>query len=187
MLKAKMAGTGVGGTRCLQRSRGQSGVSCVPPMLCRLGQLSPQKSLSALPLLTCWSSFLEHSLCWSLSSLKESAEVTSVEQRWEKGPEMSELPSSHRKHRIEENELQGTGEVLFFLLSLCLWICGCHYSRLNIFRKASGQRGFCSLENATAAGDWQVCSDSKHTRILVLGRWELQTVQNILILRAGGW
>lgn len=126
MLKAKMAGTGVGGTRCLQRSRGQSGVSCVPPMLCRLGQLSPQKSLSALPLLTCWSSFLEHSLCWSLSSLKESAEVTSVEQRWEKGPEMSELPSSHRKHGIEENELQGAGEVLFFLLpfstSLNLWL-----------------------------------------------------------------
>lgn len=46
------------------------------------------------------------------------AEVTSAEQRWERGREVSELPSSHRKHGIEENELQGAGEVLFFLVFL---------------------------------------------------------------------
>lgn len=68
---------------------------------------------------------------------------------------MSELPSSHRKHGIEENELQGAGEVLFFLVFLYIpesVAATAHSSNIS-FRKALGQRGFCSLENATAAGD----------------------------------
>lgn len=130
MLKAMI---GMGGTRCLQWSRGQSRcVLCLPPVLCRLGQLSPpEQPLSALPpCLSCSPS--PYLLIQPLQrqtgvfvlklrlpeGTEGRAEVTSVEQRWERGREVSELPSSHRKHGIEENELQGAGEVLFFLVFL---------------------------------------------------------------------
>lgn len=126
MLKAKMAGTGVGGNSVPSKVQGT--IRCV---LCSTHALQagaaqpPEKPVCSptphLLIQLLGTQFvlkpqLPEGKCWGDLSRTEVG----------KGSEMSELPSSHRKHGIEENELQGAGEVLFFLLSfstsLNLWL-----------------------------------------------------------------
>lgn len=120
VMKAKMTGMGQGLAAC-HGAGDKQGCPVSSSCALQLGQPSPSTALAALPLLSSDPAPWTHTgcLCCSFSSLKvlkEGAEVTSAEQRWKRGQEVSELPTSPRKHRIEENELQGAGEVSGFPL-----------------------------------------------------------------------